>query len=473
MNITDALSGRGGISAVQWALLDPASRDVVAERLDDLLEVDASATAWHLHRAKFKPDRKLNAHFNVTIRREGTDSVRSVVVNWAPDVHTRDGLGSTTEHKADSGASAAFADMEARAIEHGLAAPFRRLRSTVPEWGMEMLVSPLDPTFPQLVELSDEAAVRSMLASALETSVDELPSYTVSTIRYRPGERHVLRYDPSADAPGAGTVFAKMSRGHDVGTEYRVATRASEWVEAMNVGAHAARPLAYVEGSQVLLYSKVEGEPLSQLFMRADEAALDHVRRTGTVLRALHDSGPAPELELKPHDFHKEIKAIARAAEHVDRLLPDAGAVLHDVLQRAEPVYEALPAEPATFVHGDFKADHLLVDADELTVLDFGTCGAGDPALDLGKFAADLHWWYSLTGDSGTSEARAAFFEGYGDAPSERLLRAAVYESLILMKSTVRRVPLFEGIWADRTTKLIRRADELLSPTERSSATPS
>jgi aminoglycoside phosphotransferase (APT) family kinase protein len=462
MSITDALSGRGGISAVQWALLDPASRGIIADRLDELLEPEAEATAWHLHRAKFKPDRKLNAHFNVTIRRSGTESVRSVVVTWGPN-----------QGDDESGASAAFTDMEARAIDHGLAAPFRRLRATVPEWGMEMLVSPLDPAFPQLVELSDPAAVGSMLASAVDTSVDELPSYRVSTIRYRPGERHVLRYDPSADAPGVGTVFAKMSRGHDVGTEYRVATLASEWVEAMNVGAHAARPMAFVEDSDVLLYPKVAGEPLSQLFVRADDVALEHVRRTGAVLRALHDSGPAPELELKPHDFHKEIKAIARAAEHVDRLLPDAGAVLHSVLERAEPIYESLPAEPATFVHGDFKADHLLVEGDELTVLDFGTCGAGDPALDLGKFAADLHWWYSLTGASGTSDARGAFFEGYGDAPGERLLRAGVYESLILMKSTVRRVPLFEGIWADRTTSLIRRADELLSPTERSSATAS
>ena len=462
MSITDALSGKGGISAVQWALLDPASRTAIAERLDDLLADGAEATAWRLHRAKFKPDRKINAHFNVTLRWNDTDVVRSVVVTWTP---TDD-----TGRQKD----AALADMEAHAIERGLAAPFRRLHDSVPQWGMEMLVSPLDPAFPQLIKLSEPEAIGSMLAPAFQMTVERVPRYAASTIRYRPGERHVLRYDPSSGEPGsAGTVFAKMSRGHDVGTEYRVASRASEWVEDMKVGAHAARPLAYVAEDDVLLYPEVPGEPLSQLFVRQDGASLDHVRRTGAVLRALHDSGPAPDLQLKPHDFNKELKAIARAAEHVDRLLPDAGTILHDVLRRAEPVYHGLPSEPATFVHGDFKADHLLVDGGELTVLDFGTCGAGDPALDLGKFAADLHWWYSLTGAAGTSEARGAFFEGYGDAPQDRLLRAVVYESLILMKSTVRRVPLFEGIWADRTMSLIRRADDLLGPAERSSATAS
>jgi aminoglycoside phosphotransferase (APT) family kinase protein len=463
MSIAEALSGKGGISAVQWALLDPGSRDVIAERLHDLLDDDAEATAWHLHRAKFKPDRKLNAHFNVTVGSGGRDVVRSIVVTWTPPDH-------------DGGATdgAALADMEAHAVERGLAAPFRRLYSTVPEWGMEMLVSPLDPAFPQLIKLSEPDAIGSMLASAFGIPVDRIPSYGASTIRYRPGERHVLRYDPaSGDSDQPGTVFAKMSRGHDVGTEYRVATRASEWVEDMKIGVHAARPLAYVAEDDVLLYPEVFGEQLSQLFVRKESAALEQVQRTGAVLRALHDSGSAPDLQLKPHDFNKEIKAIARAAEHVDRLLPEVGMVLHDVLERAAPVYRSLPGEPATFVHGDFKADHLLVDGSELTVLDFGTCGAGDPALDLGKFAADLHWWYSLTGAAGASEARGAFFEGYGDAPEDRLLRAVVYEALILMKSTVRRVPLFEGIWAERTTRLIRRADELLSPAERSSATAS
>jgi len=28
-----------------------------------------------------------------------------------------------------------------------------------------------------------------------------------------------------------------------------------------------------------------------------------------------------------------------------------------------------------------------------LALLDFGSCASGDPALDVGKFLADLEWW--------------------------------------------------------------------------------
>jgi aminoglycoside phosphotransferase (APT) family kinase protein len=311
--------------------------------------------------------------------------------------------------------------------------------------------------------MSDPAQVRTMLATMLAEAGDD-GGYDVATIRYRPGERHVLRYDPVS--PESATVFAKMSRGHDVGVEHRVAERAAAWVEDLHAGVHAARPLAHLEREEVLLYPRAAGEPLSALFLREGAAVDDHLRRTGAALRAMHDAATGPELDLEDHDFGAELKSITRAGEHVARLLPDASVILADVVERAAPLYAALPAEPATFVHGDFKADHLLIEGDDLTVLDFGTCKSGDPALDLGKFAADLHFWYSLSGADDVAEARGAFFEGYGDAPPGRLLRAGVYESLILLKSTVRRVPLFEPQWADRTAALIRRADQLLSVAE-------
>jgi aminoglycoside phosphotransferase (APT) family kinase protein len=457
-NIAEALSGRGGVAGVQWALLDSTPRDLVAEAVADLLEPGAEATGWRLHRAKFKPDRVLIAHFEVTIRSRNRDQMRPVVVTWTPD-----------GDRWGPGFEPAVRELEARAAEWRLAAPFRGLYSRVPEWGMQILVSPVDPRFPQLIFLSEPERVRSMLASVYGISVDEAPAYDISTIRYRPDERHVLRYAPAgSDGDSEATVFAKMSRGHDVGTEYRVASSAAEWIDGLRIGVHVARPLACIAEHEVVLYPRVGGETLSHLFMRAQAGVEEHVRRTGAVLRALHDSPPAPDLELEQHDFHKELKAIARAAEHVDRLLPEVGALLEDALSRAEPVYSGLPSEPSTFVHGDFKADHLLIEGTDLTVLDFGTCRFGDPALDLGKLAADLHWWYSLSGAPGLDEARRAFFEGYGSAPEGRLLRAGVYEALVLMKSTVRRVPLYEEVWADRTAMLIRRADEILRATEAS-----
>src|SRR5437773_12137971 len=75
-----------------------------------------------------------------------------------------------------------------------------------------------------------------MLAGPLSQASDV--GYRISTLRYRPGERHVLRYEPSA-APVAPTraVFAKLSRSDaDVARAFRVATRVADRLDASGGG---------------------------------------------------------------------------------------------------------------------------------------------------------------------------------------------------------------------------------------------
>lgn len=59
-----------------------------------------------------------------------------------------------------------------------------------------------------------------------------------------------------------------------------------------------------------------------------------------------------------------------------------------------EPPLRALIAPPAaartTFVHGDFSPKNILVHARGLTLVDFETAHAGDPAFDLGFFLSHL-----------------------------------------------------------------------------------
>ena len=80
---------------------------------------------------------------------------------------------------------------------------------------------------------------------------------------------------------------------------------------------------------------------------------------------------------------------------------------------RSERQYSELPQEKPTFTHSDFKADHLLSTPQGLTLIDFDTCNLTDPALDIGKFLADLEWWFTLKGISGVEEAQAELLKGY------------------------------------------------------------
>ena len=131
------------------------------------------------------------------------------------------------------------------------------------------------------------------------------------------------------------------------------------------------------------------------------------------------------------------------------------------VLDRSRVIYRQLPQEPPAFAHGDYKADHLWFGAKGVTLIDFDSSRLADPAADLGKFLADLRWWYLDSGHDGVERAQAEFLAAY--APTrECALRARVYEALSLAKIAVRRVRLFSDDWARRTEYWLVCADGVL-----------
>jgi hypothetical protein len=440
VNLTDGLSGQGGLEGVRWLLRGRPARLVVRRELAALLEDGHTLGPCRLRRAKFKPGRKLTAYYDTELRdRNGSpDRSRPVAVTWTPD---GDGHGDPAR---------ASAELQAEAARRGLATPFQALETGHPAWGMRILVSPLDERFPQLGRLSDPGYLADLLPSRI---------VAVTPIRYRPGQRHVLRYDLRAP----GCVFAKLYEDDQGRHSYDVAVRVAEWLGSSGDGLAAARPLAYLADDRAVLYRHVAGRPLSEL--RGVRASNElHLRRAGSLLRTLHDAPAALGDGLSQHDLPAEVRATARAAEHVDTLLPATGAKIHEILERAQAVYERLPQEAPTFTHGDFKADHLWAAQGLLTLIDFDRCCVADPASDLGKLLADQHWWYRA-GD--LEQAQQHFLHGYGEGASgARLARARVYEAMLLAKIAVRRVRLFDPDWPGRTETLVDRAEAVLAGAE-------
>ncbi|HYT26519.1 MAG TPA: aminoglycoside phosphotransferase family protein, partial [Actinomycetota bacterium] len=413
----------------------------------------------------FKPGRKLTAYYDVEL---GGGARRPVAVTWTP----LEGRGALPPEPELDGSA-----MQAEAEHEGLAAPFRRLRSEVPAWGMRLLVSPLDPRYPQLVRVSAPGHVRDMLSAAdgaggAAGTGARASRYAVTIVRYRPGQRHVLRYDPAdagRRADGGRAVFAKLYRDGDGARSHRVAVRVADWLSQARAGVTAARPLAYLPDDEVVLYPQVAGAPLSSRLGRPGDASAGRLGQAGACLRVLQQAPATLAEELPAHDFDAEVRSLARASEHVRPLLPEVGARIADLLDRARELHARLPQEAPAFAHGDYKADHLWVSPRGLTLIDFNTCSLADPALDVGKFLADLHWWHAATDGRGIRRAQQRFLEGYGpEAPpaGARMLRARLYEALVLAKITVRRVRIFDPDWAARTEALVDRADHLLRAAE-------
>jgi len=445
--IREILTGQQGLAGVQDLLSGRLMEERLLPALRSLLHQPAPLVACRLQRAKLKPGRKLTGYYDLDLHdQSGVNlSTHLIAVTWT--------LPSATEtvHAPDR-------------LPAETASPFRQLRLCVPAWGLQIHVAPLDPRFPHLAHLADHSYVRKRLAVDGAAACD----YRITPIRYRPGQRHVLRYDPLTIGlqPGPGTLFAKLYPDTSGEAFFARLNQIADWFATGASQGAILRPHVYLPKEQTILYPWAAGAPLSALLYQSIPNLFDHLTEVGRALRTLHDLDHAPATltqGLPVHELGAEIKAIRRTCEHITLLLPDVGQTIQTLLQRAHAAYVALPQEAPTLVHGDFKADHVLVGPAQLTLIDFDSCALADPALDIGKFLADLTWWYAVNAQPGVTEAHQAFLAGYTLDPTHpRLRRAWLWATLILVKMTAHRVPLFDADWASYITAMIDRSVALL-----------
>lgn len=134
------------------------------------------------------------------------------------------------------------------------------------------------------------------------------------------------------------------------------------------------RPVVVGEAPLTVRHALVPGSAL-------DAPTADHARRLGAFLRALHDVPLADAVARGLPDAATTAgwrrRAFARFETEVAPRLPDDRR-LRAALDRLREV------PPSAVVHGDLRAEHVLVVDGELTgVIDWGDARAGDPAKDL------------------------------------------------------------------------------------------
>ena len=462
-NIVEILNGQQGLAGVQEVLDGSPLRARLCTLIQANLTDATQLVACRLQRAKFKPGRKLTAYYDLHLQGPGDAiAIRPIAVTWSlPAVaHTGERPALAVQER-----DIAYQAAQTEAAQRGLVAPFRQLTLAVAELGMTVQISPVDPHYPQLVRLSDPHYVREQLSTVSNSAGSAGPAtgrdYTVTTIRYRPGQRHVLRYDPvtSKGRAGPATRFAKVyadNRGQRLLTTIQ---QVADWVATQTAAVAVLRPQAYLPDERTMLYPWASGVPLAQLLVSDDGAAAAALRQAGAALRLLHNAPASITPGLPTLTLTTEALGLVRTCEHIQLFLPAVGQTVQRLCAEMPEAYAALPQEAPTFVHGDWKADHLLVAPDRtapLTLIDFDTCAQADPALDIGKFLADLTWWYTTGQRSGLTQTQNAFLAGYNLTPDDpRLRRARLWAALIGIKMTAHRVPLFDSTWARTTTTLI------------------
>ncbi len=460
MNWEEIFSGSAGLAGLQWALNSSSSRRLLRREAQKMLRPGYHAGPFHLTRAKFKPGRKLLAYFTFSAI-DGNDSESyplHLAIAWQNELD-------------DDSRLDGWIQLQEEANRSGLMPVQSNLWRDFPKRGMRLQLWPFDPEFPQLVRLGNPSYITEMFESlGITPDREQLP--VITPIRYRPGERHVLRYEIGLHHAISGKgqrLYAKLySNAEAAARAFRIANRVVDWLASNRLVLQGNKPRAISSVDSIILYPHASGIPLSHQFHRPRRWLAAQLQIIGQALFTLHNGPETLQAELSENTFTNEAKVVKRASEHIQVLLPETYDKILEILDKAQERYSDLPQERPTFTHSDFKSDHILTTSQGLTLIDFDTCKLADPALDIGKFLADLDWWFTLKGIAGLEEAQAELLKGYGGAGQpdplvyERLERARLFYVLILVKIVVRRVPLYQKAWTTTTARMIGQAAQML-----------
>ena len=427
----DVVAGRSSPDEVCRFLTD-AVPAILAAALVPLLPDGIGQVRAVVTRAKLKPGRKLTV--SVDVSGDGI-AARPAALGWG------------------ASAPSALPDALLEQVTHAQRSPFSTLALPPDASGMSVFLAPVDPAFPQLLDVYDPARIARLLSAAGVAGFGEGPR--VLAVRYRPGQRHVVLVE-SAD--GRRRLYAKCYRD-DSGRRAVDASRiVAEALSRAGGPADTARAAGYSDSHRLALWTGHEGMPLSRVVSGGADGtpiAVTQGARAGAALRAIHEGGgrtgvlPDPGAGSRGRsDPATEAAATRRAVEHVAPLAPQAAARLETLLVETMTELVGLPVEAGHLVHGDYKCDNMLVDDDRLVLLDFDRVTIGDPAVDVGKFVADLRWWARASNRSATALVHA-FLDGYGPCPPERLARASCYDVLFQLRAVGRRIPLHAPGWAE------------------------
>lgn len=439
------LPAQATLEEIQSLLCSEESLRQIGECLSGMLLPGWQPDGLAITRAKYKPGRPLRAYFDAHIVTPGSSRALTVPVAAAWPA------------QGDGRVSSQALESAQEEIHHrGVNGPFLRLWLENADCGLRLQAWPLDPAFPQLARMADPTHLAS------HTPFSPEGGWLIHPVRYRPAERHVLRLTPASGDQGGG-LFVKLYRtGEDAARAFRVAERVALWMAALPESLTAARPLAVDPADAVIYYPFIPGLPLSGLFSLQGQDLPALLRQAGRAVKSLHVEPGELAADLETGSLESEVKAVERSTRHVRAFLPEAGEQILRSLDQILVLGSRLPAEAPLFTHSDFKADHLLVDGGRMVLIDFDTCALADPASDIGKFLADLEWWFISANLPGLAGIQASFLEGYGPS-ANRMARARLYHALILLKITARRARLYDARWPDLVSTLVSRAGEILA----------
>ena len=402
-----------------------STRADLRSRLQRMLGSDSHLGTCRWDRVRIRPGRGARVWMTASVTEASTTHNRSVMAEW----------GEVGE---------VFDTGRCVAQPHS-AAPFDRL---IDDGDPRVAVSPYDPSHPDLAALLDPAEVADRLG------VSSRLGPRIETVRYRPGERHVLRYQfSSEDGAGQWARYAKVTLPGEAVERFAHAMSFSEGVRAAG-GPQVIRPSDLI--GDAVVYPATGGLPISKLEPADVRTVAEQLDAAGAALAGIHRA--RLEAVTTSRTIEEELRITSRAVRVIHALLPSLSADLTAMLERLEQRAQGGDSEPVVVLHGDMKLDHLHRCHGGLVIIDTDRAGRGETALDIGNLLADVWWWLRREPDSRRTMARTAVLDGYGTVDGPRI---RIVEALALLRIASRRAPILDVRWANDIRTAVKAAATL------------
>ncbi len=244
----------------------------------------------------------------------------------------------------------------------------------------------------------------------------------VSSLRYKPGSRYVVRLDiPSdrQDCAGDSSLIVRFARGNQ-DAHFAVLKGLYDKLKADPV-LGVPEPLAYSAEYGITVQRHIDGGKLSRLLMTSEGSGL--VRRLARGLACFHALPILKAPVINPNDYQAQVM---REAESLRYSGDDMSLRVDDIMKWVTANSDVTGNDHTGLVHGDFHQGQALCDKDRIWLVDFERTHIGSTMVDLGNFLAQ-HKLLQLRGKlPEDSDIGEQFVESYEQSSGREIDRASL-----------------------------------------------
>jgi aminoglycoside phosphotransferase (APT) family kinase protein len=304
-----------------------------------------------------------------------------------------------------------------------------------------------DPKLPWLALAIDAENMRGRFADLLLDlgSTEAIESLEIVTVRYKPGNHCVFRYDVTT-ASSRQVFYGKLfsEDGDWLADILSNAYLASQELPDMP---RIPRPLAYWPDLRLLVQPAVAGgiEFRNFSFDSYQDIAVreEWMYRAGVSTAALHASHiPGGKRPIRERTFQDELTGLEEYTSMMARVHPKLEVRFRQMIAELAEIAGNLVEPPAVTGHGALRTDQFILQGDHLVMIDMDSICRSNPARDLGNFLAYMCWKAIRQPEHGAFVERAGqeFLDGYLNKGGEvDDLWLGLYQAASLLKIAGRR----------------------------------